>query len=39
MLIDASPDCHMQLLRADVKILNAVIFTHGHADHYHGTMF
>lgn len=36
LLIDASPDCRAQLLDAGVSRLDAVLFTHGHADHCHG---
>ncbi|QEX17246.1 metal-dependent hydrolase [Hypericibacter terrae] len=36
ILIDASPDCRMQLLDANVRKLDAVLFTHDHADHAHG---
>lgn len=36
VLIDASPDLREQLLDAKVNALDAVIFTHGHADHTHG---
>ncbi|NNE79644.1 MAG: MBL fold metallo-hydrolase [Silicimonas sp.] len=36
VLIDTSPDMRQQLLNADVGVLDAVIFTHGHADHVHG---
>ncbi len=36
VLIDTSPDMREQLLDADVGDLDAVIFTHGHADHVHG---
>ncbi len=36
ILVDASPDCRQQLLDAGVDRLDAVIFTHAHADHMHG---
>lgn len=36
VLIDASPDLRMQLLDADIHRLDAVLFTHEHADHCHG---
>jgi phosphoribosyl 1,2-cyclic phosphate phosphodiesterase len=36
ILIDASPDVRMQLLDAEIKHLDAVLFTHEHADHCHG---
>lgn len=36
VLVDASPDCRAQLLDAGVDRLDAVIFTHAHADHIHG---
>jgi phosphoribosyl 1,2-cyclic phosphate phosphodiesterase len=36
VLVDASPDLREQLLGADVKRLDAVLFTHEHADHTHG---
>ena len=36
ILVDASPDCRMQLLEAGVSRLDAVVFTHAHADHIHG---
>jgi phosphoribosyl 1,2-cyclic phosphate phosphodiesterase len=36
LLVDASPDLREQLLDADVTRLDAVLFTHGHADHTHG---
>ncbi len=36
VLVDTSPDMHHQLLDAGVGDLDAVIYTHGHADHVHG---
>ena len=36
VLIDAGPDLVPQLLDADVATLDAVVFTHAHADHCHG---
>ncbi|HUZ71620.1 MAG TPA: MBL fold metallo-hydrolase [Stellaceae bacterium] len=36
LLIDTSPDMREQLLDADVQGLDAVLFTHAHADHLHG---
>lgn len=36
VLIDTSPDMRQQLLDAQVTNLDAVVFTHGHADHVHG---
>lgn len=35
-LIDTSPDLREQLLDADVGTLDAVLFSHSHADHCHG---
>jgi phosphoribosyl 1,2-cyclic phosphate phosphodiesterase len=36
MLIDTSPDLREQLLDASVLKIDAVLFTHAHADHTHG---
>jgi phosphoribosyl 1,2-cyclic phosphate phosphodiesterase len=36
VLIDTTPDLRDQLLGADVRRLDAVLYTHEHADHIHG---
>src|SRR5262249_6711257 len=36
VLVDASPDLRQQFLAADLSAVDAVILTHGHADHVHG---
>jgi phosphoribosyl 1,2-cyclic phosphate phosphodiesterase len=36
VLIDTSPDLRDQLLSANVGRLDAVVYTHSHADHVHG---
>src|SRR5262249_49185138 len=36
ILVDASPDMRVQLLDAGVSRLDAILFTHAHADHCHG---
>jgi phosphoribosyl 1,2-cyclic phosphate phosphodiesterase len=36
LLIDTPPELRLQLVRAKVKIVHAVLFTHFHADHVYG---
>lgn len=36
VLIDTSPDMREQLLSAGIGALDAVVYTHSHADHMHG---
>ncbi|MGH7088286.1 MAG: MBL fold metallo-hydrolase [Stellaceae bacterium] len=36
LLVDTSPDLRQQLLAAEVRGVDAVLFTHAHADHLHG---
>jgi phosphoribosyl 1,2-cyclic phosphate phosphodiesterase len=36
VLIDTSPDLRSQLLDTGVGLLDAVVYTHSHADHVHG---
>ncbi|MBL3566563.1 MBL fold metallo-hydrolase [Rhodovulum sulfidophilum] len=36
VLIDTSPDLRAQLLQAGVGEIDAVVYTHAHADHVHG---
>ena len=36
LLVDTSPDLRQQLLDADVATVDAIVWTHDHADHTHG---
>ena len=36
VLVDTSPDLRQQLLTHGVEALDAILFTHAHADHLHG---
>lgn len=36
LLIDTSPDLRQQLLQAQISTIDAVLYTHDHADHIHG---
>ncbi len=36
LLIDTPPELRLQLIAAGVRSLDAVLFTHAHADHVHG---
>jgi phosphoribosyl 1,2-cyclic phosphate phosphodiesterase len=36
LLVDTGPDCRAQLIDAGVQHLDAILYTHVHADHTHG---
>ena len=36
LLVDTSPDMRAQLLAADIVAIDAILWTHDHADHCHG---
>lgn len=36
LLVDTSPDLRQQLLAAGVRRIDALLYTHAHADHFHG---
>jgi phosphoribosyl 1,2-cyclic phosphate phosphodiesterase len=36
ILIDTSPDLRLQALRENIRHVDAVLYTHSHADHMHG---
>jgi phosphoribosyl 1,2-cyclic phosphate phosphodiesterase len=36
ILVDTGPELRLQLLTADVRHVDAVLYTHAHADHIHG---
>jgi phosphoribosyl 1,2-cyclic phosphate phosphodiesterase len=36
LLIDTPPELRLQLLRHDIRCIDAVLYTHEHADHVHG---
>ena len=36
ILMDTPPELRLQLIQSDIDRIDAVLFTHGHADHTHG---
>ena len=36
LLVDSPPDLRLQLLREDIGLVHAVVYTHAHADHLMG---
>ncbi len=36
ILVDTSPDLHQQSIRHNLRTIDAVLYTHAHADHTHG---